>query len=74
MSVADSILRLKPKQSWGIDGIHALHIKCGGPGLLEHLNLLLQMIFIQGLVPRFGAQSSVWVQPVNTYLDYTFQN
>ena len=49
-SVADAIICLNPKLSRGIDGIHALHLKNGGPPFLEHLMLLMQMIFTQGLV------------------------
>ena len=49
-SVANVIMRLKPKLSRGIDRIRVLHVKNGGPALLEYLTLLIQMIFTQGLV------------------------
>ena len=51
MSVAGAIMCLKPKQSRGIDGIHALHIKCGGPGLSDHINFITANDFYS----RFGS-------------------
>jgi dihydroorotase len=44
-------MRLKPKLSRNIDGIHDLNNKNGGSALLEHLSLLLQRILTQSLVP-----------------------
>jgi len=48
-SVDDPILRLKPKLSRGMDGIHALYIKMVVLRLQNISRLLLQMIFTPGL-------------------------
>lgn len=50
-SVADTIMCPKQKLSRSMDRIHALHIKNGSLVLLEHLTLLLQIIFTQDLAP-----------------------
>ena len=50
-AVCRAISHLKPKQSFGIDGISALHLKSGGPALISHVTLLMQIILIQGIVP-----------------------
>jgi hypothetical protein len=52
-AVCKAISRLKPKQSFGIDEISALHLKSGGPVLISHVTILMQNILIQGIVPIF---------------------
>ena len=60
-SEADAIMHLKKKLLKDIDGFHALYIENGDPALLEHLTLLPQMIFTQGVV-----LSTVWAKDLSS--------
>ena len=50
-SVEKAIYQLKQKSSSGIDYVSAMHLKHGGFLLIEHITLLMQMIFTQCKVP-----------------------
>lgn len=49
--VQNVLRRIKKKKSRGADGISALHLKNPSSMLIQHLALLFQMIFVQGVVP-----------------------